>query len=166
MARHKWKFIAALASIVSGFVYYYFSHISETPITGRKRFLAFTPNQLKQLNDYELEVQLSTFKNKLLSSSHPTSRRVARVATQLLNANNDLAQIHAHEWSVSVVNDDNIKNAFVLPSGHIFVFTGMLALCDNDQQLGVILAHEMAHAVLAHGAELVCIILLFIALSF
>lgn len=96
-----------------------------------------------------------TFKNKLLPSNHPTSKRVARVATQLLNANNDLSQIHDHEWSVSVVDDKNIKNAFVLPSGNIFVFTGMLALCDNDQQLGVILAHEMSHAVLAHGAELV-----------
>ena len=153
--RHKGKFVGGLLSLVLLFCVYYLSHIKETPITKRKRFLAFTSKQLKQINDYELEVQIQMFKNKLLPASHPASKRVARVATQLLNLNNDLEQIHDNEWSISVVNDDNIKNAFVLPSGQIFVFTGMLALCENDQQLGVILAHEMAHTVLAHGAELV-----------
>ena len=155
LLRHKFKFIFGFVSIVLGFCVYYLSHIKETPITKRKRFIAFTSNQLKQINDYELKVQLQMFKNKLLPPNHPFSRRVAQVVTQLLNANNDLEQIHEHKWSTSVINDDNIRNAFVLPSGQIFVFTGMLSLCDNDQQLGVILAHEMAHTVLAHGAELV-----------
>jgi len=154
--RHKWKFGLALSSIIALFYLYYINHIQETPITKRKRFIAFTPQQLLQINKYEFEVQLELFKDKLLPSSHPSAKRVAKIATQLLNGNNDLAQIHDHEWSISVIDEQNIKNAFVMPSGQIFVFTGMLSLCDNDQQLGVILAHEMAHAVLAHGAELVC----------
>ena len=29
------------------------------------------------------------------------------------------------------------RNAFVLPSGNIFVFSGMLDLCKNDDQLAV-----------------------------
>ncbi|CAG2103075.1 unnamed protein product [Medioppia subpectinata] len=146
-ARHKWKFGLLLLSSVLAFVAYYTSHLVDTPITGRKRFIAFTPKQLKEINDYEFEVQLETYKHKLLPSSHEMSKRVARVATQLLNANNDLPQIHDNEWSISVVDDLNIKNAFVMPSGQIFVFSGMLAICDNDQQLGVVLAHEMAHCV-------------------
>merc|ERR1712107_660960 len=45
------------------------------------------------------------------------------------------------------------RNAFVLPSGNIFVFSGMLDLCKNDDQLAVVLGHEMAHSVIGHTAE-------------
>ena len=46
-----------------------------------------------------------------------------------------------------------VENAFVLPGGNIFVFQGMLDLCQNDDQLAVILGHEMSHAILGHAAE-------------
>merc|ERR1711860_134423 len=45
------------------------------------------------------------------------------------------------------------QNAFVLPNGHIFVFNGMLDLCSNDSQLGVVIGHEIAHALLNHTGE-------------
>ena len=58
------------------------------------------------------------------------------------------------------------RNAFVLPSGNIFVYKGMLDFCENDDQLAVrlksflvikvfkvVLGHEMAHSVIGHSAE-------------
>jgi hypothetical protein len=33
------------------------------------------------------------------------------------------------------VIDRNDKNAFVLPTGNIFVFSGMLDMCTNDDQV-------------------------------
>ena len=41
--------------------------------------------------------------------------------------------------------EDDVQNAFVLPNGNIFIFTGMLEICDNDDQLAMILAHEMGN---------------------
>ncbi len=38
-------------------------------------------------------------------------------------------------------------------SGAVFVFTGLLGSIENADQLGIILAHEMAHAVLGHGVR-------------
>ena len=40
-----------------------------------------------------------------------------------------------------------------LQCGNIVVFTGMLLLCDNDDQLGCVLGHEMAHTVLGHAVS-------------
>ena len=42
----------------------------------------------------------------------------------------------------------------VFQTGNIFVFTGMLQTCTNDDQLGVILGHEIAHTVLSHGVSI------------
>lgn len=43
---------------------------------------------------------------------------------------------------------------FLFPqNGHIFVFTGILQATDNIEQLGTVLAHEMAHVVLNHSVS-------------
>ena len=42
----------------------------------------------------------------------------------------------------------------ILQNGQIFVFRGMVDMCLNDDQLAIILSHEMAHAVLNHGVIL------------
>ncbi len=49
------------------------------------------------------------------------------------------------EWEVYVVDDKKTKNAFVLPGGKIFVFTGILPVSLNDDGLATVLGHEIAH---------------------
>ncbi|XP_037526945.1 metalloendopeptidase OMA1, mitochondrial [Rhipicephalus sanguineus] len=150
--KNKWK-IAGYFGVAWGIGgIYYFSHIQETPITHRRRFVAFTRDQFRKISDFEFEMQYELFKPHLLPAVHPVYHRVVRVANQLLHGNKDIPEIHDVTWSVSVI-DSPMKNAFVMPNGQIFVFAGMLEICGNDEQLGNVLAHEMAHCVLGHGAE-------------
>ena len=44
-----------------------------------------------------------------------------------------------------VIDDKETKNAFVLPGGKIFVFTGILPVSANDDGLATVLGHEIAH---------------------
>lgn len=156
MIEHKWKLLTPFALFLCGVYAYYLMHIEETPITKRKRFIAFTHNQFDFLNKLELEAQLEANKDKLLPTDHPYTLNVAKVAKQLLDGNKDIDSINQHDWSVSVINDPDTMNAFVLASGNIFVFSGLLQICDNNDQLGVVLSHEMSHAILNHGIEMVC----------
>lgn len=150
--RNKFK-IAGFTLFTSGVsIIYYYSHIQETPITKRRRFIVFTQDQFEKIADFQFKMQLEMNKENLLPSNHPLCKRVANVANQLLNKNKNIEMIQNKHWSISVINDD-IQNAFVLPNGQIFVFTGMLNLCENNDQLGVILGHEMAHCILGHAAE-------------
>ncbi|KAK4689916.1 hypothetical protein P7C73_g203, partial [Tremellales sp. Uapishka_1] len=57
------------------------------------------------------------------------------------------------EWEVYVIDDKTTKNAFVLPGGKIFVFTGILPVSANDDGLATVLGHEVAHQVARHSAE-------------
>lgn len=148
--------------MLASFAYYYFSHIQETPITKRRRFIAFTPEQFEVLNKLEFDQQIETYKSKLLPTEHADTQRVGRVVRQLLAGNEDIEQIKRHDWSVSVINDESVMNAFVMPSGNIFVFSGLLKMVDNDDQLGMILAHEISHAILGHGLENVSVLFCFV----
>src|SRR5205823_3103671 len=56
------------------------------------------------------------------------------------------------EWEVNVVRDRKV-NAFCLPAGKICVFTGILGVAQDDDQLATVLSHEIAHALAHHASE-------------
>ena len=58
----------------------------------------------------------------------------------------------AINWKLTVI-DAGISNAAAFPSGDLIVFTGLLDFVKNDDELAIILSHEMSHAILQHAAE-------------
>lgn len=155
MNKNKYR-LAAGSIACGGFgMIYYLSHLEEAPVTHRKRFIAFTPKQFQKIVDVEYQMTVEQLGSKFLPKTHPYYARVLRVARRLHDSNQDIHLINSIKtWSVTVV-DDSSTNAFVMPNGQIFVFSGMLQTVTNDDQLGIVLGHEMAHAILSHGAELV-----------
>ncbi|CAH0391455.1 unnamed protein product [Bemisia tabaci] len=132
---------------------YYVTHLKEDPLTGRKRFIMFSENQIEQLANLERDQLVNAYGNEIVPITHPYYKRVVRVAHRLILANKDIIEVRKHEWEVTVVKSDEV-NAFVLPNGSIFIFSGMLDLCLNDDQLGIVLGHEMSHCLLKHVTEL------------
>lgn len=53
---------------------------------------------------------------------------------------------------VRVINSD-IVNAFAMPGGNVFFFTGLLKAADNEAQLAGVMAHEISHVNLRHGSK-------------
>ncbi|XP_071441133.1 metalloendopeptidase OMA1, mitochondrial-like [Hetaerina americana] len=151
--RHKYKLIGGAAVIPVTCYAYYELHLVETPITKRKRFIVFTKKELLRLANVQRDVLLEEHKKQLLPSDHYFYKKVARVAVQLINKNEDLLGKQDAPWMIFLIDDDEQKNAFVLPNKCIFVCTGMLNVCSNDDQLAVILAHEIAHVALSHMEE-------------
>lgn len=47
----------------------------------------------------------------------------------------------------------NSLNAFAVPGGHVFVFTGLMMNMDNEAELAGVLAHELAHVTQRHVAS-------------
>lgn len=56
------------------------------------------------------------------------------------------------------LSEHNLTYAYVifisLQDGNIFVFTGLLNVARTDDELGIVLGHEIAHALLGHGLKL------------
>jgi Zn-dependent protease with chaperone function len=53
------------------------------------------------------------------------------------------------EYHFHVISENKI-NAFAIPGGGIYVYTGMLNVLENESQLAAILGHEMKHVDLRH----------------
>jgi predicted Zn-dependent protease len=59
---------------------------------------------------------------------------------------------HKGAWEV-VVFDSKQVNAFALPGGKIGVYTGILNVTENQDQLGAIIGHEVGHVIEHHSNE-------------
>jgi len=103
---------------------------------------------------YGMLKQQAISKRALLAQDHPQSVRLRRIASDLLP--------HAHKWNpraknwkweVNVIDSGNI-NAFCMPGGKIAFFTGILdKLRLTDDEVAIVMGHEIAHALREHARE-------------
>ncbi|XP_026807448.1 metalloendopeptidase OMA1, mitochondrial-like [Rhopalosiphum maidis] len=118
--------------------------------TNLRRLYIFNDQALEKSADHQVAIILNSAKQCcLLSKEHPTYKRVAGVASRLLNANANVDMIRNYKWNIVVLDSPHIINAFVMTNGYIFVYTG-LAKIANDDQLAIIIGHELAHCLLRH----------------
>ncbi len=93
-------------------------------------------------------------KGALMADSHPQVQRLRYIAsriTPLAPACNGRAQ--QWRWEVNLLDNKQI-NAFCMPGGKIAFFTGILGTLQlDDNEVAMIMGHEVAHALLEHARE-------------
>jgi predicted Zn-dependent protease len=55
-------------------------------------------------------------------------------------------------YSFKIIDRSEV-NAFSLPGGPVYVYTGLLKIVDNEAELAGVLAHEVAHVAARHATE-------------
>ncbi len=50
------------------------------------------------------------------------------------------------DWSLYIIDNDQIKNAFTLPGGHIYIYSGLIKFLKTESQLVAVLGNEIAYA--------------------
>lgn len=150
--RHKFKYLGIIGTLGTAAGIHYYTHLETAPITGRRRYIMLNSHQLEVLSDLEKEKIASMFRDEMLNEKSKQTQLVARVAKKVITSNMDVPEIRRIKWTVRVVDTD-MKNAFVLPSGDIYATRGMLETMTNEDQLAIILSHELSHAILGHSGE-------------
>ncbi|MCX6245038.1 MAG: M48 family metalloprotease [Bacteroidetes bacterium] len=68
-------------------------------------------------------------------------------------ASGKLQYANTFEWKIRIIRDDSVVNAFCIPGGNIYIYTGIIKFLDNEAEFAGVLAHEMAHADLRHTSQ-------------
>ena len=144
---------------------YYFSNRSVDPYTGEKVLIdsGLDAGQEKALG-LQAYQQILT-QERPMDPGEPVAREVRAIAERLiarvpeveaaLAAEHDQQPTHfssGFDWEVNVIPSDQ-ANAFCLPGGKMAVYTGLLPVAQNTDALAVVMGHEIAHALLRHGAQ-------------
>ena len=128
---------------------FYVANLEQVPFTGRRRFNVVSSELEKQISTASYEGILQQYSGKILPPNHPYTEMAARVVERLLPASG----LASEEWRVHVINEPGEVNAFVIPGGKVFVFTGILPIAKDETGLAAVLGHEIAHNVAHHLAE-------------
>ncbi len=56
-------------------------------------------------------------------------------------------------YQFTVIDSPDTVNAFALPGGHMYIYTGLMKLCQNEAQLASVMAHEIGHVAGHHHGE-------------
>jgi predicted Zn-dependent protease len=97
--------------------------------------------------DAQVSRQVGAIAQRLIAKIPPVSDALA--------AENGMQASHiekSFDWKVTVLESDQV-NAFCLPGGKMAVYTGLLPVAQNADAVAVVMGHEIAHALLRHGAQ-------------
>jgi predicted Zn-dependent protease len=103
---------------------------------------------------YSQLLQKANQQGAVLLENHPQVQRLRKIAQDLLPQAykwNDRAKVW--NWEVNLFRSPTI-NAFCMPGGKIAFFTGILEKLNlTDDEVAMIMGHEIAHALREHARE-------------
>lgn len=156
LKRHRLKLAAAVALYFSAIGVYWYSHLEKTPITGRTRFMAFGPEQRRTfpyLDD--LDELLEDEGNTILPETSPEHKLVTSIVNRIVASNSQTINEIAPglNFSVIIIDAPGLSNALVAPDGRVVVSTDFFTQVKTDDELAIVIGHEISHAILEHTAE-------------
>jgi predicted Zn-dependent protease len=119
---------------------------TKAPITGRSQLIMIDRQQEMKLG-YQSAKQVLA-KEKISNDVQKTAmvnrvgKRIARISGQ-----------KNFKWEFHLIDNPKQANAFCLPGGKVFVYSGLFKYIANDDELAAVMGHEIGHAIARHGAE-------------
>ena len=144
---------------------YYLSNRTQDPYTGETVLI---DNSISAEDERAMGLQAYQeilSQERPIDPSDPTAQQVREIARRLIEkvpqVTAELAAEHGmqapehwreFEWDVNVIPSEQ-ANAFCLPGGKMAVYTGLIPVAKTQDAMAVVMGHEIAHALLRHGAQ-------------
>jgi len=129
---------------------------STNPFTGKKDLNFVSNDQIFPTAFQQYDQFLK--ENKVVKGTTDAQRvvtvgqKIKAAAEKYLNANGYKGYLDGYAWEYNLVQDPAV-NAWCMPGGKIVVYTGILPITKDDAGLATVMGHEVAHALVNHGAQ-------------
>lgn len=77
---------------------------------------------------------------------------VSQIFNQILQSP-QVKHTDVFNYQMEIIDDDSTLNAFALPGGYVYVYSGLLKYLNSSAALAGVLGHEIAHAELRHATQ-------------
>ena len=124
-----------------------FSGCTTVQETGRSQLMLVSPAQEAQMG---LAAFAQVKKDEKISNDPAVNARIQRIGKRI--AASVGREIPNAQWEF-VVFDSPTVNAFALPGGKVGVYMGLIKLASSDDEIAIVMGHEIAHVTSRHGAE-------------
>jgi predicted Zn-dependent protease len=139
----KFPLLAVGAALLVGL----FSGCTTVTESGRSQLMLVSPSQEAQMG---LAAFAQIKKEEKISTDPAVNARIQRIGKRIAaSVGRDIPNA---QWEF-VVFDSPTVNAFALPGGKVGVYTGLIKLASSDDEIAIVMGHEIAHVTSRHGAE-------------
>src|SRR5688572_6007672 len=125
--------------------------------TGRRQLALVSEDSAIVASEEAYAMQIGELREagKVLPESSSAARRVDTITGRIVAQAIELRPATADwEWTIEVIDDPEVVNAWCMAGGRMAVYTGLLQKLDpTDDELAQVLAHEISHALANHTAE-------------
>jgi predicted Zn-dependent protease len=113
----------------------------------------FSKNEDVQLGkDLDAEIRKNSKEYPIYKGDPSVKKYINdRIFSQII-ASPKIKSKDIYPYQLEVIDQD-ILNAFALPGGYLYVYTGLLGYLDSEAALAGVLGHEIAHAEERHATE-------------
>jgi predicted Zn-dependent protease len=124
-----------------------FSGCYTVPETGRSSLILPVVDDVAQGTAAFAEIKAK----EKISADPVQNARVQRIGRRIAAAVGDA--LPGANWEFVVFDEPKTLNAFALPGGKVGIYTGLLNLVESDDEIAMVMGHEIAHVTARHGAE-------------
>jgi predicted Zn-dependent protease len=125
--------------------------------TGRRQLALVSEDSAIVASEEAYAMQIGELRDKgqILAESSSVARRVDAITGRIVAQAIAMRPATADwEWSIEVIDDPEVVNAWCMAGGRMAVYTGLIRKLDpTDDELAQVLAHEVSHALANHTAE-------------
>ena len=145
----KYLFLMASALLLLG-------SCSSVPVTGRRQLNIVSDNEVLSSSLTEYQSYMKTAKKSTNATEtaqvERVGKRIAAATEAYLKSHGGESEIKNFSWEFNLVQNNEL-NAFCMPGCKIVVYEGLMNIISKDDELAVVLGHEVAHAVAKHSNE-------------
>jgi len=123
---------------------------SKTLVTNRYQLMLVEGNQ-EIAKAKRLEKMI--LRRVKLSQDKEMTQRLNRVGKKISSVTDQYYNTQGYHWAFYLIENDEEINAFCLAGGKVFVYSGLLNYVQSDDELAIVLGHEIAHALSHHVEE-------------
>ena len=145
-----------LALLITGIA---FVACKRNPLTGRRQTKFFSESQMIGLSATAYGNFMTENQSKVLPQTDSRAAKVTSIGKKMAKAVSEYLTeighadlIEGFDWKYNTIEDPTV-NAWCMPGGKIVFYTGILDLTASEDEIAVIMGHEIAHAVAGHGNE-------------
>jgi len=125
--------------------------------TGRRQLALVSEDTAIAASEEAYAMQIGELrkKGKIEPNSSRVAKRVEGITERLVaQATVKRPESANWDWSMEVIDDPDVVNAWCMAGGRMAVYTGLIQKLDpTDDELAQVLAHEISHALANHTAE-------------
>ena len=103
--------------------------------------------------EFDAQILTSGEYNVVSESQYAEAYSIINQYKNRLLATGKVAYAEKFVWKVRIIKDDATVNAFAVPGGYLYFYTGLIKTLANEAEFAGVMAHEMAHVACRHSTN-------------